>query len=76
VLTDTLSSASALFNEGGERFMKSRNVTHYPNYDGDQFSTVEDEIENLKAALLAILFAKEAVARTSSADPYCGSQSR
>jgi hypothetical protein len=30
--------------------MKSRNVTHHPGYDGDQFSTVEDEIEDLKAA--------------------------
>jgi hypothetical protein len=35
--------------------MKSRNITHHPNYDGAQFSTVEDEIENLKAAVDAVL---------------------
>jgi hypothetical protein len=28
--------------------MKSRNITHHPNYDGAQFSTVEDEIETLR----------------------------
>jgi hypothetical protein len=28
--------------------MKSRSVVHHPNYDGDQYSTVEDEIETLR----------------------------
>lgn len=28
--------------------MKSRNVIHHPNYDGNTFSTVEDEIESLR----------------------------
>jgi hypothetical protein len=35
--------------------LKSRNITHHPNYDGDQFSTVEDEIENLREAVAAVL---------------------
>jgi hypothetical protein len=35
--------------------LKSRNITHHPNYDGAQFSTVEDEIEDLKAAVDAVL---------------------
>lgn len=30
--------------------MKSRSITHHPGYDGDKFSTVEDEIEDLRDA--------------------------
>jgi hypothetical protein len=33
--------------------MKSRNVIHHPGYDGEKFSTVEDEIEELRAAIAA-----------------------
>lgn len=34
--------------------MKSRQVVHHPNYDGDNFSTVEDEIEQLRSAVAAL----------------------
>jgi microcystin-dependent protein len=35
--------------------MKSKDVTHHTGYDGDVFSTVEDQIETLRTSVAAVL---------------------
>jgi hypothetical protein len=48
--------------------MKSSKVTHHPGYDGTAFSTVEDEIEDLRGSVAAGLTAAEILTRLLTVD--------
>jgi hypothetical protein len=48
--------------------MKSSKVIHHPEYDGTQFSTVEDEIEDLRGVVASGLSAAEILTRLLTVD--------